>query len=65
MKPLQFTYREAQESGFIGSLNEVPDQWTQGETLDELIEMLRSLYEDLQQGGIPGIIRRVAELVAA
>jgi len=45
-------------------LNEYPEQWTQGETFDELKEMLKSLFVDLSQGGIPGI-RRVGVLEVA
>ena len=29
-------------------LQEYPDYWTQGETLDDLIEHLRDLYVDLE-----------------
>lgn len=64
MTTLQFTYWEAPEGGFLGYLNEYPDQWTQGETLDQLKEMLVSLYQDLVEGGIPGV-RRVGVLEVA
>ena len=37
----------------------MPDYWTQGETLDDLIEHLKDLYLDLSSGQIPGI-RKVA-----
>ena len=57
MTTLQFTYWEAVEGGYLGYLNEFPEQWTQGETLDELKEMLVSLYSDLRGGGIPGVRR--------
>jgi hypothetical protein len=40
---------------------EFPDYLTQGESLEQLQENLRSLYVDLTSGEIPGI-RKVAEL---
>ena len=49
---------------WLGYFEEFPDYWTQGETLEELREMLRSLYADLTSGEIPGI-RRVEELKVA
>jgi hypothetical protein len=42
-------------------LEEYPDYLTQGQTLEELQEHLRDLYEELSSGRIPGV-RRVAEL---
>jgi hypothetical protein len=47
---------------WLGYLQEFPDYWTQGETLDDLLEHLRDLYLDLSQGQIPGL-RKVGELV--
>jgi hypothetical protein len=46
---LSYTYWVAAEGGFIGYLNRYPDHWTQGETLEELEEMLKSLYDDIRQ----------------
>jgi hypothetical protein len=39
------------------------DYWTQGETLDDLKEHLKDLYQDISGGQIPGI-RKVEDLVA-
>ena len=51
-----------QETDFwIGYLQEYPDCWTQGETLDDLKEHLRDLYLDVTNGQIPGV-RRAGEL---
>ena len=50
------------EGGWIGYLQEYPDYWTQGETLEDLQEHLRDLYRDITNGEIPGI-RKVGELV--
>ena len=51
-----------QEDGvWLGYVQDYPDYWTQGETLDDLREHLKDLYRDLSSGQIPGI-RRVEEL---
>jgi hypothetical protein len=47
---------------WLGYLADYPDYWTQGETLDDLLEHLRDLYSDVTSGAIPGI-RKVGELV--
>ncbi len=49
---------------WIGYLEEYPDYWTQGETLDDLLDHLRDLHADLAGGHIPGA-RKVGELVLA
>ncbi len=49
---------------WLGYVQDYPDYWTQGETLDELKEMLRDLYADMTSGAIPGI-RRVEEMEVA
>ncbi len=46
---------------WLGYLEEYPDYMTQGETLDELKENLRDLFNDLSSGTIP-CVRRVAQL---
>lgn len=53
-----------EEDGWLGYLQEYPDYWTQGETLEDLEEHLRDLYKDVVSGEIPGI-RRVGELEVA
>jgi predicted RNase H-like HicB family nuclease len=53
-----------EEGGWLGYLQEYPDYWTQGETLEDLQEHLRDLYKDVTSGEIPGI-RRVGELEVA
>jgi hypothetical protein len=49
---------------FIGWLEEFPDYWTQGETMDELKENLLDLYRELNSGQIP-YVHRVGELTIA
>ncbi|HJZ94197.1 MAG TPA: type II toxin-antitoxin system HicB family antitoxin [Gemmataceae bacterium] len=51
-----------QEDGtWLGFLQDYPDYWTQGESLEDLREHLRDLYLDLSSGQLPGI-RKVDEL---
>ncbi len=47
---------------WLGYLQEYPDYWTQGDTLEDLKEHLTDLQKDITSGQIPGI-RRVEELV--
>ena len=52
-----------QEDDFwIGWLEEYPDYRTQGETMDELKENLKDIYQEISSGAIPSV-RRVGELV--
>lgn len=37
---------------WLGFLQEYPDYWTQGESLDDLREHLKDLYADLSSGSI-------------
>jgi len=50
------------EKFWVGWLEDFPDYWTQGETLDELKENLKDIYEELISGRIP-CVRRVGEQV--
>ena len=49
------------ENHWLGYLQEYPDYWTQGESLEDLQAHLRDLYRDLTSGEIPGV-RKLAEL---
>lgn len=51
-----------EDDAWIGYLQEYPDYWTQGETLDDLIDHLKDLYLDLSNGQIPEV-RKLGELV--
>ena len=51
-----------EDGGWLGYLQEYPDYWTQGETLEDLKGHLRDLHMDVSSGEIPGI-RRVEELI--
>jgi len=46
---LSYTFWEAKEGGYIGFINQFPDYWTQGDSIEELESMLSSLYEDIIQ----------------
>ncbi|HEV2971940.1 MAG TPA: hypothetical protein VGY55_18345 [Pirellulales bacterium] len=47
---------------WLGYLQEYPDYWSQGDTLDDLKGHLRDLYHDLTSGELTGI-RKVDELI--
>lgn len=49
---------------WLGHLQEFPDYLTQGQSLAELQENLKDLYQDLISGKIP-CIRRIAKLKVA
>lgn len=51
-----------QDDAWLGYLQDYPDYWTQGGTLDDLLEHLKDLYQDLTSGQIPSV-RKVGELV--
>ena len=49
---------------WIGYLQEYPDYWTQGETLEDLKEHLRDLQMDFTGGQTPGT-RKVEQLIVS
>lgn len=49
------------EGLWLGYLAKYPDYMTQGESLNELKDNLKEIYEDLTSGQIPSV-RRIAEL---
>jgi len=57
----KFTYWQEEDGKFLGYLNDYPDHWTQGETLQDLKEHLRDLHETFAAGVIPRI-KKVEEL---
>jgi len=61
MQTVKFIYWQ-EEDAWIGHLDDYPDYWTQGETLDHLKDHLKDLYQELTSGHIPEV-RRVGELV--
>jgi hypothetical protein len=63
MKGQRFTYWQDGQF-WLGYFEEFPDYLTQGESLEDLKEHLRDLYQDLTSGAIPAV-RRVSELEVA
>lgn len=60
----RFTYWQESDGRFLAYLNDYPDHWTQGESLDDLKEHLRDLFHTFRSEQIPGI-RKVEELEIA
>ena len=63
MRTTRVVYWQEDEC-WLGYLEEFPDYWTQGETLEDLEEHLRDLHADLTSGELPGV-RHVADLTLA
>jgi hypothetical protein len=63
MPTVKYVYWEEGDA-WLGYLQDFPDYWTQGETLDDLKEHLRDLYADLSGAQLPGV-RRVDDLDVA
>lgn len=63
MPTVKYVYWQ-DDDAWLGYLQDYPDYWTQGESLDDLLEHLRSLYRDLTSGELPGI-RKVGELAVS
>ena len=63
MQTVKIVYGQEDET-WIGYIQEYPDYWTQGDSLDDLREHLKDLYKDLTSGQIPGI-RKVEELAVS
>ena len=60
MESTKYIYWQDQDH-WLGYLQDYPDYWTQGESLEDLQAHLRDLYLDLTSGEIPGV-RKLAEL---
>lgn len=60
----KFTYWQEGDGKLLGYLNDFPEHWTQGESLQDLKDHLRDLYETFSEGTLPGI-KKVAELELA
>ena len=46
---------------WLGYLQDYPDYWTQGQSLEDLESHLRDLYQDLTNGEVP-VVCKLAEL---
>jgi len=60
MQTVKYVYWE-EDGAWLGYLQDFPDYWTQGDTLEDLKDHLRDLYQELTSGHLPGI-RKVDEL---
>lgn len=63
MNSLRYIYWQDGDA-WLGYLEEFPDYMTQGESLEDLRDHLRDLYQELTSGNIPAV-RRAAELEVA
>lgn len=54
MDSTKYIYWQDQDL-WLGYLQDYPDYWTQGESLEYLQSHLRDLYRDLTSGEIPGV----------
>ena len=61
MQAIRYIYWQ-EGANWLAYLEDYPDYWTQGESLDDLIDRLGDLYRDMTGGQVPGI-RKVGELV--
>ena len=63
MNKIKFVYWQDENIG-LGYLYEYPDYMTQGESLDELKENLKDIYNDIISNAVP-YIRRISEMEVA
>ncbi len=63
MKRKKYVYWQ-DGSMWLGYLEEYPDYQTQGESLEELKENLKDIYQELKSDSVP-FVRKVAELEVA
>ena len=61
---VKVTHWQEADGTWLGYLNSYPDHWTQGESLEDLREYLRDLFQLLEGESIPGI-RKEEELEMA
>ena len=57
----KFTYWKEPDGWYLGYLNDFPDHWTQGETLDDLKNHLQDLCELFSDEELAGV-RHESEL---
>lgn len=63
MKTTKIVHWE-QDGTWLGYIQDYPDYWTQGESLEDLQDHLRDLYADLTSGVLAGV-RKVDDLAVA
>jgi predicted RNase H-like HicB family nuclease len=60
MQTIKIVYWE-KDGDWLGYVQDYPDYWTQGKSLENLKEHLRDVYRDITSGEIPSI-RKVEEI---
>lgn len=60
MDKMKYIYWQ-DDTMWLGYLEEYPDYMTQGESIEELEDNLKDIFQELTSGNIP-CVRRVAEL---
>lgn len=60
---IPYTYWPAKEGGYIGYWNDYPDHVTEGETVEELEDMLRDLRGIILSGDLGDEVPRMAGTV--
>jgi predicted RNase H-like HicB family nuclease len=63
MKTIRYVYWQDNDM-WLGYLEDYPDYRTQGESLEELQENLKDLFQDLTSGAIPNV-KHVGDLQIA
>jgi predicted RNase H-like HicB family nuclease len=63
MKTTRFVYWQ-DNNMWLGYMEDYPDYRTQGESLEELQENLKDIYQDLASGAIPNV-KHVGDLQIA
>jgi predicted RNase H-like HicB family nuclease len=63
MKTIRYIYWQ-EDAMWLGHLEDYPDYRTQGETLEELQENLKDIFQDVTSGVIPNV-KHVGDLQIA
>jgi len=63
MKTIRYIYWQ-EDDFWLGFLEDYPDYRTQGETLEELQDNLKDIFQDVTEGVIPNV-KRVGDLQIA
>lgn len=54
---VKFIYWQEDDDMWLGYLQDYPDYWTQGVSLEDLQEHLADIYADINAGHIPGFAK--------
>ena len=59
---VNYLFRQ-EDDAWLGYLQDCPDYWAQGESLDDLVDHLKNLYLDLAGGKVPGALKLGAMVI--